>query len=242
MPGAELSNFWRNMDKEMGIGLRTKLETNLDSESPGWPLLCPPVPSPAGNLLKTMIRGGGDWRAPGGLSHKGTRKTALCFQASKGSGPPASFSSLPSSPASPVGVSPTSQADGKGVPAKGSGSSARLSHPVEQTGRGVGALKGDVIVQYSHRGGLKASSGQTLTGRAFKQAEVKGQLLEEAARGLARAPPTWSSSTPRDDLETKWRRRRGVRWRPLGARPLAWTVSSTIWDLVGIMSSSTPRA
>lgn len=33
LPGAELSNFWRNMDKEIGIGLRTRVEKkNLSSE------------------------------------------------------------------------------------------------------------------------------------------------------------------------------------------------------------------
>lgn len=46
LPGAELSNFWRNMDKEMGIGLRTRVETNLDSREPWMATPVLPVPFP----------------------------------------------------------------------------------------------------------------------------------------------------------------------------------------------------
>lgn len=33
LPGAELSNFWRNMDKEIGIGLRTRVEKKISAQS-----------------------------------------------------------------------------------------------------------------------------------------------------------------------------------------------------------------
>ena len=46
LPGAELSNFWRNMDKERGIGLRTRVEKNLGSREPSMATPVLPVPSP----------------------------------------------------------------------------------------------------------------------------------------------------------------------------------------------------
>ena len=46
LPGAELSNFWRNMDKEMGIGLRTRVGENLGSREPSMATPMLPVLSP----------------------------------------------------------------------------------------------------------------------------------------------------------------------------------------------------
>lgn len=33
LPGAELNNFWRSVDKGMGMGLGTSVETNLSSRA-----------------------------------------------------------------------------------------------------------------------------------------------------------------------------------------------------------------
>lgn len=43
LPGAELNNFWRSVDKGMGMGLGTSVETNLSSRAAHPP---PPGPLP----------------------------------------------------------------------------------------------------------------------------------------------------------------------------------------------------
>lgn len=41
LPGAELNNFWRNMDKGMGLGLGTSIKKNLSLRA-----ACPRCPLP----------------------------------------------------------------------------------------------------------------------------------------------------------------------------------------------------
>lgn len=57
LPGAELSNFWRNIDNEIGIGLRTGIEkkSQLRATCPQRPLLCWEPPAAAETSSSSLI-------------------------------------------------------------------------------------------------------------------------------------------------------------------------------------------